>query len=356
MLDNKLNKKDLDESSYIKKKEIIDFYCKPNSLKETVRKFNLGNRYILKCLLKEFNIPEHSKELVFILRKRKIQETLKEKYGKDITSTLQLPEVKEKIEKTNLSKYGKKSFTQTEEYLEKSKQTNLNKFGVENIMYRKDLKDKCLNSQKERFGGIGFASKEIADKIKAKTQIKFGVDNPLKSPEIKEKIKLGYLNKFGVDSYSKTKEFLYKIYKTKKRNHTFNTSKTEQIFKQLAEQIFGSDNVIKEYNTKVYEHSDRYPFNCDFYIKSLDLFIELNINFTHGKHPFDADDTEDCLRLKQWRDRLSAGHNYYKNAIDVWTRRDPLKLKTAKDNNLNYLVFYKEDEALVWLEKQKEEK
>jgi hypothetical protein len=26
--------------------------------------------------------------------------------------------------------------------------------------------------------------------------------------------------------------------------------------------------------------------------------------------------------------------------IDVWTRRDPIKMKTAKDNNLNYICLY----------------
>ena len=353
---NKLTKKDVDNLSYSQKKAIIDFYCIPNSLRDTVKHFNISNRYILKCLLKEFNIPEHTSKVYFKLREEHIQKTLKEKYGNNITSTLQLSEVKDKIKETSLKKYGQESFTQTEEYRVKSRQTNLERYGVENIMYREDLKNKCLNSQKEHFGGIGFASKEIANKIKAEVRVKFGVDNPMQSSEIKEKIKLDCLNKFGVASYSKTKEFLDKVYATKKNNNTFNTSKSEQLFKTKAEQIFGTNNVIKEYNTKVYEQSNRYPFNCDFYIKSLDLFIELNINFTHGKHPFDRLNKNDIAILNKWKDKANVGHKYYNNAINTWTIRDPLKLKTAKNNNLNYLVFYKEDEALAWLERQKGEK
>jgi hypothetical protein len=31
---------------------------------------------------------------------------------------------------------------------------------------------------------------------------------------------------------------------------------------------------------------------------------------------------------------------FYKNAIECWTIRDTNKLQTAKNNNLNYLVFY----------------
>ena len=30
---------------------------------------------------------------------------------------------------------------------------------------------------------------------------------------------------------------------------------------------------------------DRYPFACDFYISSLDLFIECNYHWTHGGKP-----------------------------------------------------------------------
>ena len=30
----------------------------------------------------------------------------------------------------------------------------------------------------------------------------------------------------------------------------------------------------------------------------------------------------------------------YKEAIRIWTEYDPLKMKTARDNNLNYLTIY----------------
>lgn len=32
-----------------------------------------------------------------------------------------------------------------------------------------------------------------------------------------------------------------------------------------------------------------------------------------------------------------------------WSIRDVLKLQTAKDNNLNYLVFYNQQEVDTWL-------
>ena len=42
--------------------------------------------------------------------------------------------------------------------------------------------------------------------------------------------------------------------------------------------------------------------------------------------------------------------NIYYDAIDVWTKRDQLKIKTAKDNNLNYKAFYSLDELKQYLE------
>ena len=31
-------------------------------------------------------------------------------------------------------------------------------------------------------------------------------------------------------------------------------------------------------------------------------------------------------------------------ALDVWTVKDPEKFKKAEENNLNYIVYYSEDE------------
>lgn len=39
----------------------------------------------------------------------------------------------------------------------------------------------------------------------------------------------------------------------------------------------------------------------------------------------------------------------YEAAINVWTISDKAKIQTAKDNNLNYLVFWNESEGLDWL-------
>ena len=52
-------------------------------------------------------------------------------------------------------------------------------------------------------------------------------------------------------------------------------------------------------NIKTQFSDNRYPFLCDFYIEKLDLFIEYNGHWTHGSHPFDINNKNDILKLKE---------------------------------------------------------
>lgn len=56
-----------------------------------------------------------------------------------------------------------------------------------------------------------------------------------------------------------------------------------------------------------------------------------------AKHPFNENDEEDVALLKKYKedDALS-----YKKIAEVWGERDVLKRKVAKENSLNYLMFY----------------
>lgn len=128
-----------------------------------------------------------------------------------------------------------------------------------------------------------------------------------------------------------------KQYNTKKANGSFNTSKPEtECYKKLVAK-YGTENVIRQYST-----DPRYPFNCDFYIKSLDLFIELNLSWTHGYRLFTGT-PEDLAQLAIWQEKAKTSE-YYVNAIYTWTVRDVKKRDTALANNLNYLTIYNEAE------------
>lgn len=127
---------------------------------------------------------------------------------------------------------------------------------------------------------------------------------------------------------------LEKEYITKSKNKSFNTSKPEKIFLEKLKKQYPGKTILTNYVDK-----QRYPFKCDYYIVEEDLFIELNNHWTHGFHPFNPNDENDLKKLASWQEKAKQSA-FYAKAIEVWTIRDPLKMETAKEHNLNYKVVY----------------
>ena len=90
---------------------------------------------------------------------------------------------------------------------------------------------------------------------------------------------------------------------------------------------------------------ERYPFNCDFYIPEIDLFIEFNGVFTHGKEPFDSSNPEHLKILEKWKIKAKSSR-YYQQAIHTWTVRDPLKAQYLKKLNSWSIYNIKEFEEI----------
>lgn len=220
----------------------------------------------------------------------------------------------EHVYKTKLERYGDQYYNNNK----KAEKTNIKKYGYKTPLQNENIKEK----------------------IKQTNLNKYGVDNPAKSQEIKEKIKQTNLNRYGVTYLSKLDSIKEKIYNTKRKNNTFNTSKPEKESLKLLTDKYGKSNVVHNYKC------DKYPFFCDAYIKSKDIFIEFNYHWTHGMHFYDPNNIEDKNKLKEWE---SKNTEFYNKAIEVWTIRDVNKLNTAKKNKLNYFVFYKINDFINWL-------
>lgn len=280
------------------------------------------------------------------------------------------PRVSKNIEARNLTminRYGSLSYNNSE----KRKQTNLDRYGVENVANSVELnKNKLAKTKQTNLDRYGFESASQNDEIKTKNRNTFlknhpGYNSPsqlpgvgdniskaVKSDIVKHKKEDTFQQKYGVKYGLQNKEIMNKKlettlkrygtpyypnkekeYQTKKRNNSFNISNPEnQIYKDLCNQ-YGEDNVIRQYM------DERYPFTCDFYIPSEDLFIEYNGNWTHGGKPYDEKSLEDISKLEMWQDK-SIEHPYYKNAIYTWTKLDVKKQQIAKYNKLNYIVIY----------------
>lgn len=117
----------------------------------------------------------------------------------------------------------------------------------------------------------------------------------------------------------------------KKRHDTYIKNREVQkqkLCRTIAEQKL-YDILIKKYSDVVYDIrvDDRYPFYCDFYIPSLDLFIELQAHPSHGRLPYSM------LTFEEYS-------KYPNKWVDVFARRDVEKLKYIENNDLNFIRLY----------------
>ena len=239
----------------------------------------------------------------------------------------------EKMQQTKLDKYGNSSFVNSS----KCKQTKLEKYNDENYNNKEKTKQTCL----EKYGHPYPYNNVKGKQTKLE---KYGDENY----NNKNKSKQTCLEKYGVDSYSKTNNFKTYIKdnidsintkrnNTKRKNKSFNTSKPEEQTYILLKEKY--PDVIRQYK------SDVYPFCCDFYIPSLDLYIECQYGWTHGNKPYEGTE-EDNIKLEQWK---SKNTKYYNNAIYTWTDLDIRKRNIAKENKLNYKEFWNIQELNEWI-------
>jgi len=128
----------------------------------------------------------------------------------------------------------------------------------------------------------------------------------------------------------KNKEIVSKGFATKDKNNSHNRTKPEkEILKKLREEFPKTEHQ--------YSKDTRYPFNCDFYIPELDLFIEFQGFFVHGNEPYNGSNLPEIWLEKSKNSKL------YEKAIVTYTESDPFKRKTAKTNKIRFLeIWYKD--------------
>jgi len=241
-------------------------------------------------------------------------------------------------ENTLLAKYGATSTFKVKSIVEKGKKTMLKKYGVDNFFRLTDV----LGDIKEaKYGNRFYSNNKKAKQTKLE---KYGDEHYNNRDKAKETC----IEKYKVSHHTKSKKYTEKWYNNKewlehknssrhqsmKLNGSYNVSKKEEQVYVILCDIFGKSDILREYK------SEKYPFSCDFYIKSLDLYIEYNGHWTHGKEPYDLNNKDHQLIVEKWKDENS---DFYKTAIDIWTVRDLEKRQIAKENNLNYVILYSKD-------------
>lgn len=213
---------------------------------------------------------------------------------------------------------------QNKEVQKHREETNIKLYGFKNAMQNNDIKNKFRDNYFEKTGFINPSQNpNIKNKKKESYKQKTGYDNPGQNPEIRIKMDS---HKDIIDNFGNTYD-----------------SKEEMKVGLLLIQKFGNDNIKHHY------YSDLYPFECDFYIPKLDLYIEYQGIWHHGNKAFDINNKSDILLLESWKKKNSV---QYRKAVKIWSQDDVLKRTIAKQNKLNYIEFFNIQEVLNWLSNQ----
>lgn len=260
---------------------------------------------------------------------------------------------------------GKNSFQRA---VEKGHQTNLVRIGVENPFSSKDPKLNGRETIMKRYGYSSYSQTEAFKQYmrSKKDEInkhridtvnnKYGVDYYFQTNQFRKNFEDHMLSEFNTTSYQKSKDYQQKKHIIKKKEH--DTKKKLGIYGKRSKAEIRCYELIR---TKYFDsdhsyYDERYPFNCDIYIPSQDLFIECHFSQYHHYKPFDENcigDLVELSRLKIEADSPYFDDNHHKDCIEIiktWTGSDVLKLKTLEQNNLNYKIFYTEKDFNKWFE------
>ena len=178
------------------------------------------------------------------------------------------------------------------------------------ISRRKESREKAVNTTKKKHNG-NFWSDEQLKRIQ---------ENIVKNRKI-----INEKNK------AKIKECIEEFKNLSGKGISGCSSKVEIDFYKYLINTFSFENVDPQH------YDDQYPYSCDFFIPGLNLYIEIQGSWTHGKHPFNPDDKKDNEKLNYWKSKDS---EYYNNAIYTWTDLDVRKRVCVRDNHLNYLEIF----------------
>lgn len=310
------------------------------------------------------------------------------KYKKD-NSSFKKQETQQKVKETIHKKYGVTNPYQIKEISDKAKlnahsesanskriNTCLSKYGVDNPSKSTEIQQKIsyvLVNRSDEDKLITY-NKHIGTFIE-----RFGVSWYSKLSEHKEKMSYimssdEYLSKRRITSFKKYNDYTYNNQKkrqetiqsiinenknfynevsnkrndTLRKNNSFNKSNPEDESYKLLKQKF--PDTVRQYR------SDKYPFNCDFYIPSIDTYIEYQGSQYHYGHPFNENSIDDINKLQILNERAKNSERHkegkksqYDMMIYTWTDLDVRKRNIAKENKLNWFEFFKIDELKEWL-------
>jgi len=158
--------------------------------------------------------------------------------------------VSKKREATNLERYGHVNPFSNESVKRKIRQTTLKHYGAENIAATEHYRKSVEKTATERYGSVeAFNQSMLAKRTKTNLE-RYGVENPLQRPDVLAK-QMTTMQAKGAKRFS---------------------SKLEKHVESMLRQAFDDVHVQKWVNGRP----------IDFYLPSLDLYVQVDGEFYHG--------------------------------------------------------------------------
>ena len=258
--------------------------------------------------------------------------------------TMQSKALKLKAEETCFKHYNVRNSGSSPIVIARRYETMTLKYGAPFALQVPRFKDKQRATMTLKYGApFSLQSPILKPIIDATVFRKYGVAVSTQHPDVKAKVRETNKRRYGVEYLMQSEAFRRKAMATKRAAGTFNSSAGEDELYGLLVAKFGESDVIRQY------YSDLYPYDCDFYIKSRDMYIELNAFKGHNRHWFGSFELDD-VEAAGWKSMVKRPDDFYNTTLNVWVSSDVEKRKTARENNLNYVVFwdYKISDAKLW--------
>lgn len=244
---------------------------------------------------------------------RRIQEAVKSQRG--VSSTLLLPEVKEKRKNTMLRKYGTDSFTNRKKYIETMNES----YGVDNSFQLESVKEAIMSKHNKLHGTNSHKQHHYTDEAKKVLLCK---DNFLEYVEGKSKAEVSFalgVNPTTVGQYSVLHgaDSLFANVK----------SKWENIIAQ-----FLTDSSI------LFTQNDRTiipPQELDFYLPDYGVAIELNGLYWHSEIVGNKDKNYHINKWQACKNQNIMLYSYFEDELNTSLSAIKSKIKYVTNKNIN---------------------
>jgi hypothetical protein len=175
-----------------------------------------------------------------------------EKYGTENPNELE--EIRQKIEKTNLAKYGEKSYLSTKKCKEQAKYRAMEMYGVDHFSKAEEIKKKAQDTSIQRHGDLFQRTTNWKQKVKDVCIEKYGVGSVAKVEEFKKKQVRSLIEKHGVDSPLKNPNIKAKAQRTLKERYGVDSAlRSPEIMERMrktCKEKYGEDNAMKSSDVK----------------------------------------------------------------------------------------------------------